>query len=67
VSLGANSCAIAMARKSRLGLTEDERKRFDDVGLDQINQMTDVKELHRLMQYMECVPRRPSRPSSRLA
>ena len=38
-----------MARKSRLGLTEDERKRFDDIGLDQINQMSDVKELHRLM------------------
>ena len=55
-----------MARKSRLGLTEDERKRFDDIGLDQINQMSDVKELHRLMQYMECVPRLPS-PSSRLA
>ena len=42
-------------KRNRVKLTEDERKKFDDIGLDEINEMTDVNSLRRLMQYMECV------------
>ena len=43
-------------KRNRIKLTEDERKKFDDIGLDEINEMTDMNSLRRLMQYMECVP-----------
>jgi len=57
------SGAMAMKR-NRVRLTDDERRKFDDVGLDDINAMTDPATLHKLMQYMECVrlgvlPREP--------
>ena len=48
------SGAMAMKR-NRVRLTDDERRKFDDVGLDDINAMTDPATLHKLMQYMECV------------
>ena len=60
-----------MARPPKMALTEDERKLFDDIGLDQINAMRDVKQLHRLCRYMECVhpraraPRLPHPPAPR--
>jgi hypothetical protein len=44
-----------MARPTTVALTEDERKRFDNVGLDDINAMTDFEQLHKLARYMECV------------
>ena len=46
-------------KRNRIKLTEDERKKFDDIGLDEINEMTNMNSLKRLMQYMECVPRTP--------
>ena len=51
-------------KRNRVRLTDDERRKFDDVGLDDINAMTDPATLHKLMQYMECVrlrvlPREP--------
>ena len=51
-----------MARPMTVALTEDERKKFDDIGLDDINAMTDVNQLNKLAKYMECVfsPTRPS-------
>jgi hypothetical protein len=52
-------------KRNRVRLTDDERRKFDDVGLDDINAMTDPATLQKLMQYMECVrlrvlPRDPS-------
>lgn len=44
------------AARNRVRLTEDERRKFDDIGLDEINQMTDVSALNKLRRYMECVP-----------
>jgi hypothetical protein len=51
-----------MARPTTVALTEDERKKFDNIGLDDINAMTDVNQLNKLAKYMECVfsPARPS-------
>ena len=50
-----------MAWPMTVALTEDERKKFDDIGLDDINAMTDVNQLNKLAKYMECVfPTRPS-------
>ena len=43
-----------MARPTTVALTEDERKKFDDIGLDDINAMTDVCQLNKLAKYMEC-------------
>ncbi|EEH55825.1 uncharacterized protein MICPUCDRAFT_47764, partial [Micromonas pusilla CCMP1545] len=40
-------------KRNRVRLTDDERRKFDDVGLDDINAMTDPATLHKLMQYME--------------
>lgn len=42
--------------RNRVKLTEDERRKFDDIGLDEINQLTDMPSLQKLMQYMEYVP-----------
>ena len=44
-----------MARPTTVALTEDERKKFDDIGLDGINAMTDINQLNKLAKYMECV------------
>ena len=51
-----------MARPMTVALTEDERKKFDDIGLDDINAMTDVNQLNKLAKYMECVFSPPVRP-----
>lgn len=47
--------SVAMKR-NRVKLTDDERRKFDDIGLDEINQLTDMPSLQKLMQYMEYVP-----------
>lgn len=39
--------------KPRVRLSDDERKKFDSIGLDDINSMVDVAELHKLHRYME--------------
>jgi|AntAceMinimDraft_5_1070358.scaffolds.fasta_scaffold204206_2 hypothetical protein len=44
-------------RRNRVTLTEAERIKFNDIGLDDINQMTHVPSLQKLMHYMEYVPR----------
>jgi hypothetical protein len=40
-------------KRNRIQLTEDERRKFDDIGLDEINQMTDTPALQKLAHYME--------------
>lgn len=49
-----------MARPTTVALTEDERKKFDNIGLDDINAMTDVNQLNKLAKYMECVSSLPA-------
>jgi|TARA_B100001758_G_C17933017_1_gene364405 hypothetical protein len=39
--------------KPRVRLSDDERKKFDSISLDDINSMVDVAELHKLHRYME--------------
>ena len=43
----------AMSAKPRVRLSDDERKKFDSIGLDDINAIVDVAELHKLHRYME--------------
>jgi|TARA_B110000977_G_scaffold198372_1_gene283093 hypothetical protein len=42
-----------MANPTTARLTAEERRKFDDVGLDDINAMTDLTQLNKLARYME--------------
>ena len=42
-----------MSAKPRVRLSDDERKKFDFIGLDDIDAIVDVAELHKLHRYME--------------
>ena len=42
-----------MSAKPRVRLSDDERKKFDSIDLDDINAIVDVAELHKLHRYME--------------